>query len=95
VSSAGGVQARWRADGRELFYIAADGAMMAVTVQGGHELKLSAPQRLFTLPEGLGSPILDDYAVTGDGRAFLVAERIQSRGVQPISVIVNWAPSDR
>jgi Tol biopolymer transport system component len=95
VSSAGGVQARWRADGRELFYIAADGTMMAVTVQGGHELKLSAPQRLFTLPEGLGSPILDDYAVTGDGRAFLVAERIQSRGVQPISVIVNWAPSDR
>jgi eukaryotic-like serine/threonine-protein kinase len=95
LSPSGGVQARWRADGQELFYIAADGAMMAVTIQGGHELKLSAPQRLFTLPEGLGSPILDEYAVTADGQAFLIAERIRSRGVQPISVIVNWPPSDR
>src|SRR6185436_18370187 len=32
VSPAGGVQARWRADGGELLYIAPEGAMMAVTI---------------------------------------------------------------
>jgi hypothetical protein len=30
VSTGGGVQARWRADGRELFYLTLDGTLMAV-----------------------------------------------------------------
>jgi hypothetical protein len=95
VSSAGGVQARWRRDGRELFYIAPDSTMMAVTIGTGAAFNASAPRRLFTLPEGVGSPIFDEYAVRADGQAFLIAEPIHSRGVQPISVIVNWPTSDR
>jgi eukaryotic-like serine/threonine-protein kinase len=95
VSSAGGVQPRWRGDGRELYYIAPDAAMMSVTIGTGPAFRASAPARLFTLPEGLGSPIVDQYAVRADGRAFLVAEPIHAQSVQPISVIVNWPPSNR
>jgi Tol biopolymer transport system component len=95
ISSAGGVQPRWRQDGRELFYISPTGTMMMVAVGEGRSFRASAPQRLFTLPEGLGSPILDEYAVRGDGHAFLIAEPIRARGVQPISVIVNWSPRGR
>src|SRR5262245_58176814 len=53
-------------------------------------VRASAPKRLFALAEGLGSPIVDQYAVTQDGRSFLIAEPIRGRGVEPISIIVNW-----
>jgi dipeptidyl aminopeptidase/acylaminoacyl peptidase len=92
VSSAGGVQPRWRRDGRELYYIQPDGTMMVVAIAEGQAFRPSAPRRLFTLPEGLGSPIFDEYAVTADGQRFLVAEPIRSQAVQPINVIVNWRP---
>ena len=91
VSSDGGVQARWRGDGRELFYLGPGNALMAVSVEEGRTFRASAPRRLFTVPEGLGSPILDEYAVTADGTSFLVAEPVHAAGVQPISVIVNWS----
>jgi hypothetical protein len=95
VSAAGGVQARWRRDGRELYYIAPGGSMMAVTIGEGSAFRASASRRLFTLPEGLGSPILDEYAVTADGQSFLIAEPIHTQGVQPIEVIVNWPTGER
>ena len=79
-------------DGRELFYIAPDGSMMSVAIAPGPGFNPSAPRRLFSVPEGLGSPILDEYGVTADGQRFLVAEPIRARGAPPISVIVNWRP---
>ena len=33
ISIGGGVQVRWREDGRELFYLALDGRLMAVPIQ--------------------------------------------------------------
>ena len=48
VSTGGGSQVRWRADGRELFYIAADGRLMAAAVtpgEGAEAPKLAAPAR--------------------------------------------------
>lgn len=92
VSSDGGVQPRWRRDGRELFYIAANGSMMSVAIAPGTAFSPLAPRRLYSLPEGLGSPILDEYGVTADGQRFLVAEPIRAGGAAPISVIVNWSP---
>ena len=35
ISPAGGVQPRWRRDGKELFYISADQKLMAVPVKSG------------------------------------------------------------
>src|SRR6185436_9731260 len=35
ISHAGGSQPQWRADGRELFYLAGDGTMMSVNVEPG------------------------------------------------------------
>ena len=48
VSIAGGTQPAWRADGKELFYVAADGKMMSVPVDSGAaSLKLGVPIPLF------------------------------------------------
>jgi len=86
------VQPRWRGNGRELFYLAPDGSMMSVAIAPGQAFVPLAPRRLFSVPEGLGSPILDEYGVTADGQRFLVAEPIRARGTPPINVLVNWSP---
>ena len=48
ISSGGGVQPQWRADGRELFYLGPDGSMMSVRVDARTEFTASPPARLFT-----------------------------------------------
>jgi Tol biopolymer transport system component len=50
VSTAGGSQPRWRPDGKELFYVAADARLMAVPIEVGVDsrtLERGAPKPLF------------------------------------------------
>ncbi len=47
VSRGGGVQPRWRRDGRELFYISPDWTMMAVPVNSTPVFHAGTPQALF------------------------------------------------
>src|SRR5215469_4503002 len=48
VSIAGGTQPAWCADGKEIFYVAADGKMMSVSVDlDSASLNLRLPQPLF------------------------------------------------
>jgi Tol biopolymer transport system component len=87
ISTTGGVSPRWRADGRELFYVAADGRLMAVAVTPGPTFRWSAPQALFEtiFRGGTYAP----FAVSRDGQRFLMntPSRIDAA---PITVIVNW-----
>jgi len=43
VSRAGGQEPRWRQDGKELFYLSADGKMMAVAVTAGASFEAGSP----------------------------------------------------
>jgi len=82
VSVEGGVQPRWRADGREMYYLAPDGTMMSVNVEEGSALRLSRPQPLFrtrTRPSGS----VDEYDVTPDGSRFIVVQSIASAAPPP------------
>jgi hypothetical protein len=71
VSSSGGAEARWRGDGRELYYLSLDGVMMAVDVSYSPRLTLSAPRRLFDAGV-LVNPRQNHYAVSRDGQRFLL-----------------------
>ena len=97
---AGGVQARWRRDGRELFYrvVGSGGpvSIMAATVEpAGSGLRIGIPTRLFDFQVStlLHAPPIVTYAVTADGQRFLVA-RAQGEGTtafeMPLTVVVNW-----
>jgi dipeptidyl aminopeptidase/acylaminoacyl peptidase len=88
LSNAGGMQPRWRKDGRELYYVAPDGKMMVAEVKGGATLETSAPKELFPTPLR-PSPVIDQYAVLDDGRRFLIAEPL-IEPPKPITVILNW-----
>jgi hypothetical protein len=83
--SGGGSSARWRADGRELFYVS-NTRIMAVPVKlGDRSPELSAPQVLFDF----GSTVRMDYAVTRDGARFLMPVRARGDDV-PLTVVLNW-----
>jgi hypothetical protein len=96
VSSTGGTQIRWRRDGRELFYVAADGKLMSVPIRVGPnpEPEIGTPAALFVPPLGGAVQQGDDriqYMVGADGRRFLVAT-VSEEAAPPITVILNWKP---
>jgi dipeptidyl aminopeptidase/acylaminoacyl peptidase len=94
VSTAGGIFPRWRRDGRELYYLAPDGAMMAAPVTvAGVTLAPGAPVALFpTRVYGGGVDIAQgrQYDVTRDGR-FLI-NTVLDEAAAPITLIQHWNP---
>jgi len=97
VSTGGGIAPRWRRDGRELFYIAPDGAMMAVPLHAsvdGHTLETGVPVKLFRDPiVGGGSMLIggmQQYAVAPNGQRFLINMAISETTAPPITVVLNW-----
>jgi roadblock/LC7 domain-containing protein len=92
VSRDGGSQPVWRADGKELFYLADDGTMMTVPIDAARQFNAGAPQALFRtgLPVFNIPPQITLYAVTKDGKRFLVNAIPQQAGATPLTVLVNW-----
>jgi len=91
VSIDGGSEPVWRADGKEIFYLALNGKMMAVSVElaPASGLKLGAPEPLFQtrLEFDLNSRQFD---VSADGKQFLFAQPLEEAASLPITVVVNW-----
>ncbi len=90
VSRAGGMQPRWRADGRELFFLAPSWTVMATEVQLQPGLEIGAPAPLFQM---VMSDIvwgqISPYDVTPDGQRFLVISP-QTKPV-PLTLVQNWS----
>src|SRR5262249_22033244 len=64
----------WRRDGRELLYVAGDGAtMMSVAVQIGPSFSAGAPRALFRIP-----PACSALAASSDAQRFLVLEDVST-----------------
>ena len=88
VSAAGGIQPRWRGDGKEIFYIAPDNKLMAATVDGrGSAFE---PGSVKPLLDTRANIIGDRYDVSADGQRFLVNMPAQGVGAEPITLVVNW-----
>jgi eukaryotic-like serine/threonine-protein kinase len=91
ISPAGGVQPRWRRDGKELFYISTDQKLMAVPVKSGPLFEAGTPAPLFDF-DPLTSPLMGRFAYqpTADGQRFLVLQLVGGSASPPINVVVNW-----
>ena len=89
LSAAGGGQPRWRGDGRELYFLTADGTMMAVAFSD--TMVPGAPRSLFRSRIN-SNPMLSRYVVTPDGQRFLGLVRIEKPPAPQMSVLVNWRP---
>ncbi len=93
VSSGGGDQALWRRDGKELFYLAADGRLMAVPVTTSPAFSAGAPQALFDAGTGEVTPsgIRNFYIPTPDGSKFFVLTYGRAGKTNTLHVVLNWA----
>ena len=89
VSRGGGVQSRWRRDGKELFYISPDSKLMAVEVTTRPEFQSGTPQALF------GTDLIDTGIRTGpmswdvgpDGRFVFITDSSIDASV---TVVLHW-----
>ena len=89
ISNGGGEGPRWRRDGRELFYIAADSKLMATEVNGSSgTFEFGIPKPLFELRVNVA--VASPYDVAADGQRFLVASLIEQDGTPPATVVLNW-----
>ena len=88
VSTSGGDQPRWRADGKELFYLALDGTLMAVPTDGtGNTFETGSARPLFQTGISPRAGGYRGYDVTGDGERFLLRVRETAASV---TVVLNW-----
>jgi serine/threonine protein kinase/Tol biopolymer transport system component len=92
LSTAGGVQPRWRADGKELYFVATGGKMSVVTVKSTAgprpSFEAGTPAALFDVHID-ETAVATHYDVTRDGSRFLV----ETPGVsttQRLTVWANW-----
>jgi len=84
ISTIAGSRARWRKDGKELYYQNGR-SLLAVSVEhNGKMLQFGEPQELFSGVSVLG------YDVSDDGQRFLVALRNRQSGTLPLMVVLNW-----
>jgi eukaryotic-like serine/threonine-protein kinase len=91
---AGGTHPRWRRDGKEIFYLASDGKLMAVDVRTTPAFEAGQPKALFDsrlIALGLNSGIR--YVTSADGMRFLIngpPANATAATEAGITVVVNW-----
>jgi Tol biopolymer transport system component len=89
VSTTGGVDARWRGDGKELYFLDPSDNVMAVDVEGsGSAPRLGVPHVLF---QAMGvQRQVGTYVVTSDGKKFLINSGDTKQGTEPLTLVMNW-----
>ena len=89
VSTTGGYEPRWRADGREMYYLSSDQKLMAVAVGPGPSF--GAPTELFQVRVAGGvSSQRTHYVPSRDGQRFLINTPTGDPAMVPITVVLNW-----
>jgi hypothetical protein len=88
TSRDGGAWPTWRADGRELYFVAADRKLMAVDVKAGDAFEAGDPRPLFSTRIRIA--FSREYDVTPDGKHFLVNIVLGEENIAPITLVQNW-----
>ena len=92
VSTNGGGAPKWRADGKELFYVAPNRKLMSVRSCRAATCRSPYHEPLFDLSDF--QPDQDEYAPSRDGQRFLVKLPVEPLATQtPLQLILNWNPA--
>jgi eukaryotic-like serine/threonine-protein kinase len=87
VSTTGGTQPRWRADGKELFFVSGGGTLMAA------EVAIKENEAEVGSVRSLGIPVVRGrgwlYDVSADGKRFLVAVPTEQKAAS-LTLVSNW-----
>jgi Tol biopolymer transport system component len=92
ISNGGGYAPRWGRDGRELYYVGPDlRTVMAVEVEPGPRFRPGQPHARFKFPAQVNAVTNDSgFAVSPDGKTFLVEVPGQESTTSGINVVLNW-----
>jgi len=88
VSVNGGVEPRWRRDGKELFYVEGE-TLIAVPVTASAGFSAGKPERLFE-HKGIARRPGQQYDVAPGGQRFVVIEPVGAEPSRAIRVVQNW-----
>jgi serine/threonine protein kinase/Tol biopolymer transport system component len=94
ITSGGGSEPSWRRDGKELYYIAPDGALTAVSVATAPTFEAGARTRLFKTEMSTlvnTSFTRNQYVASADGQRFLLNQPIGPQA--SIVVMMDWLAS--
>ena len=93
ISTGGGDQPYWRADGKELYYLAPDAKIMKVEVNANGTFDAGVPTPLFqtyVIPQGLVGSDRNQFVATADGQSFIVNSSPAQAIFAPINLVYNW-----
>ena len=79
---------RWRGDGKELFFLAA-GTIMAAAIDTTRGFQAGVPQTVFA-GSGVAGVGRRQYAVTRDGKRFLMISPEVTSSDATLTIVVNW-----
>ena len=91
ISTGGGEQPSWRGDGKELFYVGEGQKLFVVAVDASSSTFAGTPRKLFQMHSPVDMWTRNQYAVTSDGRRFLVNTLVETSASSPITVVINWS----
>jgi Tol biopolymer transport system component len=91
VSPKGGAFPIWRRDGRELFYRAPNGQLMAVPIAAGSEFQPGVAVPLFNPSAAVNDLGLGNFYDVGPDGRFLINVFVE-RTSPPATVVLNWRP---
>jgi serine/threonine protein kinase/Tol biopolymer transport system component len=92
ITAQGGIEPKWSRNGRELYYLAFDGKLMAVPIKSEPTFEAGTPIALFETPLTVNrnqSPRDRRYDVAVDGR-FLISVPLATAVSIPVTAVVNW-----
>jgi hypothetical protein len=95
ISPEGGSFPQWRGDGRELFFITADG-QLAVSTITSDPFEARAPTRLFqTRISPMLAPYRTAFGVSPDGQSFLISNVTPESEASAITLVIPGAAGPR
>jgi len=91
ISANGGIDPHWRADGREIIYLAPDRTLMSVSVTvTGNTVSIGKPVRLFRVPVDAGGWGAS-WTSNADHSKFVVVDAPNGTA-QTFRVLTHWRP---
>jgi Tol biopolymer transport system component len=89
VSTAGGSEPVWSADGREIFYLDAGEKLLAVAVRTADAFTAALPETLFEA-RLFQRVQRNRYAAASSGDRFLMVSPLESQTIPAMTVVLNW-----
>jgi len=91
ISGGGGTMPMWSADGRQLYYVAPDGAIMSAAIHVGDKFLADTPRVLFIAHMRLATGVTRrQFDVSRDGRFLVNVNPPEAQSMPSITLVQNW-----